>query len=93
MGCHGCANSQPADYGTVTVDNYIQNNGQSYHRFVVSAGSKIDRLLIQGEESMKVGATNIVSILGALDYSWTDTLLEHNIVKRVIGKLEIYFFT
>jgi hypothetical protein len=34
---------------------------------------------------------NKVQILGALDYSWIDTLLDNNIVHRVINKSEIYF--
>jgi len=31
----------PEDYGIVTLDNYIQKEGKSYHRFIVSAGDQI----------------------------------------------------
>lgn len=84
----------PADYGTITLDNYIQVNGKSYHRFHIENGTKIfqiDRLVNQGGESMIVGATNIIKILGVLNYSWVDTLLHDGIVQRVINKSEIYF--
>jgi len=84
----------PEDYGTIEVDNYVQVNGKSYHRFLIENRGKIfriDRLINQGDESMIVGATNIVKILGVLNYSWTDTLLDNGIIQRVIGKTEIYF--
>jgi hypothetical protein len=34
---------------------------------------------------------NKVQILGVLNYSWVDTLLDNNIVHRAINKSEIYF--
>jgi DNA polymerase family B len=76
----------PADYGTIMVDNYIQVNGESVHRFNVVSGAK--SYLI---DSSKDGLVNNVTIQGAVNLSWVDTSISEGIFMRSIGKSIIYF--
>jgi len=76
----------PADYGTIMVDNYIQINGESVHRFFVVSGNR--SYLI---DSSKEGLINNVTIQGAVDLKWVDTEISSGIFKREIGKSVIYF--
>jgi hypothetical protein len=76
----------PADYGDIQNQSKIQINGETVERFTIINQSKIfnvDRYV----STLK----NQVTILGILNYSWTDTLLDNGVVQRVIGKSEIYF--
>jgi len=76
----------PSDYGTVMVDNYIQINGESVHRFNVVSGTRSYLIDVSNE-----GLVNNVTIQGAADLSWVDTKISEEVFKREIGKSVIYF--
>jgi DNA polymerase type B, organellar and viral len=76
----------PADYGDVLVDNYIQTGGQSIHRFIVESGTRSYII-----DSLFGGLVNKVRIQGAVDLNWVDTKISEGIFKREIGKSIIYF--
>jgi hypothetical protein len=76
----------PSDYGTVMVDNYIQINGESVHRFNVVNGNRSYLIDVSNE-----GSVNNVTIQGAMDLNWIDTKISEGIFMREIGKGLIYF--
>jgi DNA polymerase type B, organellar and viral len=79
----------PSDYGDIELDGYIQENGQSYHRFMVKNGNKTFRIDISSDRSQ-----NTVTILGNINLSWVDTKIDDtisDIFKREIKKSTIYF--
>jgi hypothetical protein len=79
----------PSDYGDIELDGYIQENGQSYHRFIVKNGNRTFRIDISSD-----GKQNTVTILGNVDLSWVDTKIDDaisDIFKREIKKSTIYF--
>jgi hypothetical protein len=76
----------PSDYGEIRVDNYIQINGESVHRFMVRNGNRMYNIDISNN-----GLTNHVTIEGAIDLQWIDTLISGTRIKREIKKSTIYF--
>jgi hypothetical protein len=76
----------PADYGNLESDSFIKLNDVSYHRFIISNGSKIFRLDRSFDKNH-----NKVTILGNIDLSWTDTKISDEVFKREIGKSVIFF--
>jgi len=62
----------PRDYGTILVDNYVQVDGNSLHRFIVSNGSRTYRIDISDDN------VNHVTILGNIDLSWVDTRVSNS---------------
>lgn len=76
----------PSDYGTIESESQIQLNGENVQRFIVSNQSKIYRI-----DKFVGNMINKVTMLGAIDLSWTDKLLHDGIVQREIGKAFIYF--
>jgi hypothetical protein len=75
----------PSDYGTVELDNIIQVEDSQLHRYMVTNMNYTYRI----DQSLD-GLTNNIKILGAIDLNWTDTKLEDNLFKRVIGKSTLY---
>ena len=77
----------PYDYGDVrTETSMIGKDNLPFTRFMVVKGNRffeIDRYLTT--------MVNKVKILGSIDLSWTDTLLQDGIIQREIGKAFIYF--
>jgi hypothetical protein len=71
----------PSDYGLVRSSSTFD----SFIRFIVKNGSRIYEI-----DSSLDGLTNKVTILGASDLTWTDTVLTLGF-KREIGKSTIYF--
>jgi len=76
----------PSDYGTVLIDNYIQINGESYHRYIVESGTRSYIIDINSDNNV-----NKVRIQGAADLSWVDTKISEGIFMINIGKSIIYF--
>src|SRR6267378_1647051 len=76
----------PSDYGTIKLDNYIQINGESIHRFYVVSGNRSYLIDVS-----KDGLVNNITIQGAVDLSWIDTKISEEIFMRNIGKSVIYF--
>jgi len=81
----------PSDYGTILVNNYVQVDGETLHRFIVSNGSRTYRIDISEDKTV-----NHVTILGSIDLSWVDTRVNESnsdleIFKREIKKSTIYF--
>ena len=77
----------PSGYGEIQASEFIELDGVSYHRYIVSNGSKIFRIDRTYDKSI-----NKVTILGAVDLSWIDTKISDNLIfKREIGKSIIYF--
>ena len=76
----------PSDYGNILVDNFIQINGKSLHRFIADSGIRSYILDISAD-----GLTNNVRIQGATDLSWIDTKISDDLFSREIGKSVIYF--
>ena len=78
----------PSDYGQIVLDNYVQIDGESIHRYIVQNGSRTYQIDIS-----KDGLTNTVTILGAINLTWIDTSIDktNNIFMRVIKKSTIYF--
>jgi hypothetical protein len=75
----------PSDYGLIMVDNYVQINGETIHRFNVVNGNKSYLIDVSND-----GLVNSVMVLGASDLKWIDTKLSEGF-KREIGKSTIYF--
>ena len=80
----------PSDYGDIIVDNYIQINGENFHRFIVVSGNRTYQIdVIEG------GMVNHVTILGSITLSWTDTKISTEngsfLFSREIGKSTILF--
>lgn len=76
----------PRDYGTIMVDNVIQVNGETIHRFNVVNGNRSYLIDVSNN-----GLVNNVTIQGIVDLSWVDTHISEGIFKREIGKSIIYF--
>jgi hypothetical protein len=76
----------PADYGNLESDSFIELNGVSFHRFIITSGSKIFRLDRSFDRTL-----NKVTILGNIDLSWIDTKISDEVFTREIGKSLIYF--
>ncbi len=76
----------PTDFGNIIVDTYIQLNGQSIHRIIIDSGTKTFQFDINADKTV-----NEVTMLGAIDLTWTDTKINADLFKREIGKSIIYF--
>ena len=76
----------PSDFGIITVDNYIQLNGETVHRFNVASGNRSYLIDVSAN-----GLVNNVTIQGAIDLNWIDTKISEDIFMREIGKSVIYF--
>lgn len=80
----------PADYGNIEVDNYVQFEGENYHRFIVNNGTRYYRIDVTSNNLI-----NKVTILGDINLSSVDTKTSENealdIFKREIGKATLYF--
>jgi len=76
----------PADFGNIIIDNYIQIGGDSIHRIIVDSGTKTFQFYIYNE-----GTLNKVTVLGAINLTWTDTKINDDLFQREIGKSVIYF--
>ena len=76
----------PSDYGDVRQSSIIEKEGVSYERFTVINGTRIYEI----DRSLD-GNQNKVTILGAINLSWTDTKIDTDIFMREIKKSTIYF--
>jgi len=78
----------PSEYGKIVLDNYVQEGGENFHRYIVINGDKTFRIDVS-----KNGFTNKVKILGNIDLEWVDSLIkeESNSFMREIKKSTIYF--
>lgn len=79
----------PSEYGEIIVDNYVQLEGEYFHRFVAVKGDKTYQIDVYND-----GLINKVRILGNIDLSWMDTKIGEigtDIFKREIKKSTIYF--
>jgi len=76
----------PTDFGEIQSHSYIETNGVTYHRFIVMNGTRIYRI----DRSLDK-ITNIVTLLGVLNLTWTDTKVSDDLIKREIKKSTIYF--
>ena len=79
----------PNEYGEIIVDNYVQLEGEYFHRFVAVKGDKTYQIDVYND-----GLINKVRILGNIDLSWMDTKIGEigtDIFKREIKKSTIYF--
>ena len=79
----------PFKYGRVLVSNLINENGESFERFIVENGNKTYQIDVGIG-----GRVNKVSILGNIKLSWVDSLIDNenpDYFKREIGKSTIYF--
>lgn len=76
----------PEDYGKIVVDNYVQQDGKSMHRYVINNANRTYQIDIS-----KDGLINNVTILGLSDFKWIDTKISNDLFKREIGKSTIYF--
>ena len=77
---------KPEEYGNVLVDNFVQIDGQSIHRFMVESGTRTYTIDVS-----KDGLTNKVKIQGAVDLQWIDTKISDEVFRREIGKSIIFF--
>jgi len=71
----------PSDYGQIRSNSIIDG----VNRFIVINGTRTYEIDVSLDSS-----TNHVTILGASDFKWTDTILTEGF-KREIGKSTIYF--
>jgi hypothetical protein len=79
---------EPSEYGEVQVSNFIQTNGESIERFMVTNGPKT--YLIDRCKSILNVITNKVSMLGQINLSWIDTLSSDRILKeKSVNQLSI----
>lgn len=76
----------PADYGDILSDSFVQVDNLSIHRFIVKNGNRIYQIDISSD-----GLVNTVTILGAINLSWVDTKISSDIFMREIKKSTIYF--
>ena len=76
----------PADYGEIRADTYVQVDSESIHRYIVKNGNRTYEIDISSD-----GLTNKVTILGAINLSWVDTKILDDVFMRVIKKSTIYF--
>lgn len=79
----------PEKYGEIISTD---NSNPEFTRYIVVNGSKTFQI-DKANTSMTVGFTNKVKMLGAINLSWTDTIINNNVViQREIGKSTIYFY-
>lgn len=76
----------PSDYGQIVLDNYVQVDGKSIHRYLVENGTRSYIIDISSD-----GLTNNVRIQGAINLSWVDTKISDDVFMREIKKSTIYF--
>ena len=79
----------PSEYGEIILDNYVQLEGEYFHRFVAVKGDKTYQIDVYND-----GLINKVRILGNINLSWIDTKIGEigtDIFKREIKKSTIYF--
>ena len=78
----------PAVYGKIIISNIITEEGITFERFIVVNRDKTYQI-----DVLENGQVNRVTILGAINLSWFDTLLseEQDLFKREIKKSTIYF--
>jgi|ERR1700760_314099 len=78
----------PSDYGNIIISNIITEEGLTFERFIVVNGNKTYQI-----DVIESGKVNKVTILGAINLSWTDVLIseEQDLFKREIKKSTIYF--
>ena len=63
----------PSNYGTIKLQNFMQENGLTFERFLVINGSKTFMIDVYNELGI-----NKVTMLGNINLTWTDTLIENN---------------
>ena len=84
------ASMEPSAYGDVRLDQYVQVEGKSVHRFMVINSNKTYEIDVSQDEM-----SNKVTILGNYNLSWIDTKISEmtgtDIFKREIRKSTIYF--
>jgi hypothetical protein len=79
----------PHKYGEVRLSNIIEEEGTSFVRYIVVNGNKTYQI-----DKYNQGTLNKVTILGNINLSWIDTLLDidnSEYFKREIKKSTIYF--
>jgi len=74
----------PSDYGTIIGTTLFEL--ENFTRYFVTSGARVYQLDISLD-----GITNNVTVLGAVDLKWVDTLISGGVFKREIGKSIIYF--
>jgi DNA polymerase type B, organellar and viral len=74
----------PEEYGIIELSNQIIENSNSFIRYIITNGNKTFKIDVHEN-------INIVTMLGAIDLTWTDTKISDDIFKREIGKSIIYF--
>jgi hypothetical protein len=81
----------PSEYGDVILDNHVQVNGESIHRFMVRNGTRIYTIDVSLDTLI-----NHVTIEGAIELSWIDTKIPTEngslLFKREIGKSTLVFY-
>jgi DNA polymerase type B, organellar and viral len=82
------ASMNPADYGEIKVQNYLQKDGISFERYIVVNGTRAYQIDIYNPTE---GQINKVEIYGNTDLTWTDTQISSDLFKREIGKSILYF--
>jgi len=79
----------PEKYGEISG---IDNSNPEFTRYFIVNGTKTFQI-DKAKGPMTVGFTNKVKMLGAINLSWTDTIINNNVViQREIGKSTIYFY-
>jgi hypothetical protein len=75
----------PFKYGIVEVSKIIEENGNTFERFIVTNNNKTYRIDVYNN------GINKVTILGSIKLSWIDTKIDSDFFKREIKKSTIYF--
>jgi len=79
----------PADYGVIRSTD---NSNPEFTRFIVVNGTKTYQI-DHSKLYKTVGFTSKVQMLGAINLSWIDTIINNNVViQRDIGKSSIYYY-
>jgi len=79
----------PEKYGDIISTD---NSNPEFTRYIVVNGTKTFQI-DKAYRPMTIGFTNKVKMLGAINLSWTDTIINNDIViQREIGKSTIYFY-
>jgi len=80
---------EPEDYGDIISTD---NSNPEFTRFIVVNGTKTYQI-DHSKLYKTVGFISKVQMLGAINLSWTDTIINNNVViQRDIGKCSIYFY-
>jgi len=79
----------PEKYGDIISTD---NTNPEFTRYIIVNGTKTFQI-DKAYRPMTIGFTNKVKMLGAINLSWTDTIINNDIViQREIGKSTIYFY-